>query len=526
MNIEWNDISATLAFLKENTLIPGKTRAKLKVIISDDENEVHTVTKMAFRNFEFEGSQLQFLDAYTGEETKNLLRTHTDTVILIQDVVMERNSTGLDIVNYLRNELNNDLTRIILRTGQPGEAPEAKIVKDYDINDYCLKTELTVSRLHTTMYTALRSYRDLYRVKKYKKGLEKIIETSASLFSNNTPSSFLSSILEQLSSFYVEETDIVYVKDVIDLPAPEKNGFVAFDTTNKPTIIAATGKFTEFVGKELPITAEFKEILHWIYLSETEKSTVQFLNNGFIIRSATHTNQRNFIYIEGTRDAYDFELIQLFLSHYSVALDNFMVTNMVFSTQKDLILTLGEVIDHQFDETGSHVKRISDMMFSFSSFLGFSYAECEKIRLASSMHDVGKVAISEAILKKPGKLTAEEFEKMKEHSNIGHRILKKSELEIFRIAADIAYSHHERFDGSGYPLGLAGKNIPLQARVLAILDVFDAMTHNRVYKDKLPQEEAVAYITEQKNKHFDAQFVDIFLQHYDEITGGCKVQEH
>lgn len=515
MSNKWKDAKLDLDFIVEEEPIIQEIAKKYKIVISDDDKEVHTITKMILKNFEFEGYSLEFIDAYTGVETMETLKANPDTAILFQDVVMESNQTGLEVVKYLREELKNQLTRIVLRTGQPGEAPEEKIIKEYDINDYRLKTELTVNRLNTTLYSALRNYRDIVKIDKYRQGLEKIIETSASLFTNDSLNEFLTSVLEQLSGFYQENTEIMYIRDTNS--HIEKNGFVTLNQSNKPTIVAATGKYSKYIGMDIAAIPEFHEIANWMVARDELRNPIEFIGSGFIIKNTSKKYQNNYIFIEGKKEEYDFDLIKLFLSNYSVALDNYILKNMILSTQKEIIVTLGEMVECHFDETGSHVKRVSTMMYKFASTLGLSFSECEKLRIASTLHDVGKIGIPDAIIKKPGKLTKEEFDIIKEHTILGHKILSKSELEILKIAAEIALDHHEREDGTGYPNQLVGGNIPLYPQMLAIIDVYDAMTHRRVYKDASPREEAINYIREQKGKQFNSILVDIFLDNVSDI---------
>jgi response regulator RpfG family c-di-GMP phosphodiesterase len=180
---------------------------------------------------------------------------------------------------------------------------------------------------------------------------------------------------------------------------------------------------------------------------------------------------------------------------------------------------LGEVIEKHFEETAGHVRRISEMIYRFSQKLNFSHSESELLKVASTMHDIGKIGIPDAILKKRGRLTLEEFEQIQEHSIIGYKLLSKSKLEILKLSAEIALNHHEKFNGSGYPNGLIGHTIPYSARILAILDVFDAMTHKRVYKDACSKEEALEYIINQSGIHFDPELVKVFIQELEYIIG-------
>ncbi len=144
-----------------------------KVLIADDEDDVHIVTKMVLEDLDFKGGKIKFYDATNGEEAKKLLKEHDDFALILLDVVMEKDNSGLEVVEYIRNVLKNKIIRIVLRTGQPEEAPEEKVVMDYDINDYCEKTELTAQKLQTVIFTALRSYNDLTIILDLKNNLDK-----------------------------------------------------------------------------------------------------------------------------------------------------------------------------------------------------------------------------------------------------------------------------------------------------------------------------------------------------------------
>jgi putative two-component system response regulator len=142
---------------------------------------------------------------------------------------------------------------------------------------------------------------------------------------------------------------------------------------------------------------------------------------------------------------------------------------------------------------------------------GWNAAACHQIALAATMHDTGKIGIPDSVLKKPGKLDAAEWVVMKTHSRIGHDILAKSAAPVFQMAAEIALSHHERWDGSGYPNALAGEAIPESARIVALADVFDALTMKRPYKEAWPIDRAVAMMKESSGSHFEPLLVDTFI---------------
>jgi putative two-component system response regulator len=163
------------------------------------------------------------------------------------------------------------------------------------------------------------------------------------------------------------------------------------------------------------------------------------------------------------------------------------------------------------EETANHLKRMSFYSVILGTAIGMPEEKLKMLSLASTMHDVGKIGIPDSILLKPGKLTVEEFEIMKTHPKIGEQLLSGLESDHVQMAASIAISHHEKFDGSGYPNGLAGEAIPLEGRIVAIADVFDALTSARPYKEAWPIDKAVQHIKDGSGKHFDPQLVSHFV---------------
>jgi putative two-component system response regulator len=168
--------------------------------------------------------------------------------------------------------------------------------------------------------------------------------------------------------------------------------------------------------------------------------------------------------------------------------------------------------EYRDDATQEHAWRIGNTCGLVALGLGFPAREVELIRRAAPLHDIGKIAIPDSVLLKPGKLTDEEFATMREHTTIGAEILSGSKSPLLRMAEEIALTHHERWDGQGYPRGLSGEEIPLTARIVAVADVFDALTHERPYKEAWPVNEAVAEILHQARRHFDPEVVEVFLR--------------
>ncbi|HXW68701.1 MAG TPA: HD domain-containing phosphohydrolase [Dissulfurispiraceae bacterium] len=191
---------------------------------------------------------------------------------------------------------------------------------------------------------------------------------------------------------------------------------------------------------------------------------------------------------------------------------------IIEQTQMEVIIRLGKAAEFRDDETGRHIERIAVYVNLITETLGMNRDQRLMMGSAAPMHDVGKIGIPDGVLMKAGKLTADEFKIIKLHTVIGSRILSGTTLPLLELAKEIALSHHERWDGGGYPLGLKGSDIPVSGRIVAITDVFDALTSKRVYKEAWPIEQALEYISDMRGKQFDPDIVDAFFAIENEIT--------
>ena len=183
----------------------------------------------------------------------------------------------------------------------------------------------------------------------------------------------------------------------------------------------------------------------------------------------------------------------------------------------ETIYTLAKAVEYKDHETGGHIRRMSQYAVILARKIGLSETHIEKILYASPMHDIGKIGIPDSILLKPGKLTYDEWEIMRTHTRIGAEILSGSDSEVVQLGQRIAKTHHERWDGKGYPDGLSGEEIPIEGRIAAMADVFDALTSDRIYKKRISLPTALDIMRSERGKHFDPRMVDAFRQCWDEI---------
>ncbi len=185
----------------------------------------------------------------------------------------------------------------------------------------------------------------------------------------------------------------------------------------------------------------------------------------------------------------------------------------VAAAHHDALLRLARAAELRDDDTGVHIVRMGFLAWALALRMGQPARWALQLRQAAPMHDIGKIGVPDGVLKKPGQLTAEERQVMNEHPRIGADILGRSRIPLFQLAAELALTHHERCDGTGYPAGLAGQAIPLSGRIVAVVDFFDALTMDRCYRPAFPDPMALQMLAAERGRAFDPQVVDVFLRH-------------
>lgn len=221
--------------------------------------------------------------------------------------------------------------------------------------------------------------------------------------------------------------------------------------------------------------------------------------------------------IKGIFSDYDIEKLEMIASYSGKSLESALLYEEIEETQREIVFLMCEISESRFQETGNHVKRVSEYSKLLATLLGMSEEEAELLKEASPLHDIGKVAIPDSILKKPGKLTPEEFEVMKTHSDVGYNLLNKSKRKIISTAAMIANQHHEKYNGNGYPRSLKGEEIHIFARITALADVFDALASERCYKPAWGLDRIINLIRAERGQQFCPKVTDAFLNNLDKF---------
>lgn len=491
----------------------GAAKAPWKILVVDDEPEVHAVTRLALHDFIFAERSLQLISAYSAKEARALLDEHSDIAVILLDVVMETDHAGLDLVRHIRDELGNSAVRIILRTGQAGQAPQREVIENYDINDYKEKTELTSLRLFTSMHSSLRSYRDIIELEEGKRGLEHIIGATAHIFEYRSMISFAEGALEQLVFLLLarKSHENIHI-----------NSLIVGVTKDKFSILSASGKYRKL--KSAKSLADLPPELRGRLQNSSDQAHTIHPDGWLHLCLKEDTESQHLIYIDGLQDLSktDINLIDLFLRNVSVTFDNLALQSQVEETQREIVYRLGEAVESRSKETGNHVKRVAKISHLLAEKSGMPPEQADILFYASPLHDIGKIAIPDAILNKPGKLDEEEWKIMQTHAMQGYDMLKSSDRPILKAGAIIARDHHEKWNGTGYPAGKAGEDIDILGRITAVADVFDALGSDRCYKKAWPIAKVLALFREERGKHFDPRLVDLLFENLDGI---CAIRE-
>jgi signal transduction histidine kinase/CheY-like chemotaxis protein len=289
---------------------PAEQGPRWKIAVIDDEPAVHDGTRFALSDYRLNGQGLEILSAYSAAEGRELMRRHTDVAVVLLDVIMETDTAGLSLVEFIRKDVKNETVRIILRTGQPGQAPERRVIVDYDINDYKAKTELTADKLFTSLTAALRSYQQLQRMVETRRGLEIIIDAASTLFDFKSMQRLAEGVLTQIGSLLnVDCAGILVLRE-------PQNAHETF------SVLAGSGCYSRFIGTEVSqiIENDLRQLVEEAFARRHH----EFSPRRSVLYIRTVSGREVVVVLEAARQlsSTDRTLVEIFCSRLSVAFDN------------------------------------------------------------------------------------------------------------------------------------------------------------------------------------------------------------
>jgi HD-GYP domain-containing protein (c-di-GMP phosphodiesterase class II) len=395
------------------------------------------------------------------------------------------------------------------------------VIDNFDIDDYKDKTELTVQKLYTTVRSAIKSYRDLQTIEMNRIGLHRILDITPELY--NLHRDKLEEYFQGLLMQIIGVCNLGYSGMISTI-----DGLVATLEGKEIQVRAGAGDLSTDAGSASRRN-EIIELCSNAVLSRTLPS--QLRQRAIVVPLQVRDELFGFVYLESGEklsDA-DRELIQIMANQCAAALDNFRMHDNLEESYEQAIDMLAEVAEFKDSATGAHIKRIEEYTRRLALEMGCGAETAAAYAQASRLHDVGKVGIPDNILRKPGALTAEEYEVIKRHTRIGDTILRRN--PSLALARSVARTHHEHWDGNGYPDKLKGNNIPIESRIVAVVDVFDALVSTRPYKKPWSPAAAIEQLQQESGTHFDPAVVEAFLRLFaqgslDDLTASSMTESH
>jgi signal transduction histidine kinase len=305
------DQDDVLQLIEDSGRVPeASTARKWKVAVIDDDQAVHEGTRFALSDYNLNGQTLEILSAYSAAEGRTLMRAHPDIAAVLLDVIMETDAAGLDLVEFIRNEIKNETVRIILRTGQPGQAPERRVIVDYDINDYKAKTELTADKLFTSLTAALRSYQQLERMVQTRRGLEIIIDAASTLYDFKSMQRLAEGVLTQIASLLnVDCAGILVLRD-------------GGATGDNFSVLAGSGCYSRFTGAagSKSLDTDLRQMVEAAF----QRRKHEFADHRSVLYVRTGSGREVVVLLQAERDLSDTDrsLVEIFGSRLSIAFDN------------------------------------------------------------------------------------------------------------------------------------------------------------------------------------------------------------
>src|SRR5690554_3594013 len=461
-----------------------------KILIVDDEPEVHAVTKLALSDFQFLGRGLEFYSAHSGAEAKELVKAHPDAAIILLDVVMETDDAGLNVARYVREDLGNRYTRIILRTGQPGQAPERTVIVNYDINDYKSKTELTAQKLFTAVMSSLRSYRDIISIVHSRNGLEKIITSMNDLFALQSMDHFISGLVQQLSWLIGGARQTLYAA------ADDIN------QTGELKIRAAYGEDADqLIGH--PIKAALpKEAL--MELSGVVKTHSIYYADDFVLAYCPSQcrPQGALLCLTGlSRPLTDKEreLLQVFADNVQVALDNVICLQDTDTLLSQLVARLMELEKEHYalhPKTRTPFVKLVDKV---TELMALPAEQRQQAGTAAGLYERAE-ALFTLIEEQP----VSRVSPCQQRLVRAIRPLQMAQNEAAKVAVRALEERLERYDGMGLPEGKQGDEIATETSVFNISRLFYELV-----KQDVALEDILTRLDTERGKHYSPELCDI-----------------
>lgn len=496
---------------------------KWDVLVVDDEPSVQEVTELALSRLTCEGLPICLHFASSVEEAINLLHRIPNISVVLLDVIMEGDLSGLDLVNYVRKTLNNHHIRFIIRTGQAGISSEIQVIQNYDIQGYWNKVDLTVKQLRNVVIAAIRNYTSLLRIERRREISDFILKQSRLLQDESLDERMFVELMSNSLISLFQHTSFATPQE-----AALGQGFFSlaliksYALEARTMIVAAHGVCDQsWLGplESFPRKESREEILEMMALNEPIAMTENDAHLRLLIRFSAKGLLETALFVEGAANSIDPSHLMTMATHAQTIFKNMSSYWLTRRSYTESALRLAGIVEARMSgPSDSYLIRIYAQVRLMALMAGCTEREAELFAHGASLHDIGKIKLPDAILMKPTALTSAEWEVIKTHPLIGYELLSDPSHQDLQSGATIALEHHERWDGQGYPNGKRGLDISLGARITAIVSVHDRLLNDRPYRSAWERDKVIAYIKDSAGSLFDPDLIAKFTGIYDDIV--------
>ncbi len=467
-----------------------------KVLVLDENISIHEKAKRVLEGLKLDDIPIIVLSAFNINEAVEIFNKNPDIAAMLMSFEPDPD-LKIKFINKIREEIKNTSVSITLHSCSKQKRQQFDF-SHKNISVYMETAKLTEEKILYLIMSGIRFHKNALSLLNHNRILKYMI--------NSLPDTAVSNSVKEALHINFEYFEQLLKK--INL----KIGAISF----------VNGKFFKCTPdmekyKKIPLNSFIKEKAIDVEKIKFKKQAIIRLKDGIFATLNSNINITSYIKFNEPVNEETIKLLKLYIHELTTVIDSISLKEEMNNNLKEIIFTLGDLIETRSNETGQHVERVADYTYIISKALNLKPDLISLFKTASTLHDIGKIGIPDNILNKPGRLTKEEFEIMKQHSVIGYNILKKSKKDIFKISANVALHHHENYDGSGYPYGIKGNEIPLEARIVSLADYYDALSSDRVYRKAWEEKRILDSIKELKGIKFDPEVVDGFFNNYHKI---------
>lgn len=482
-----------------------------RVLVVDPLNEITSFINELQRGYTSGAVNLVVERAESHAEVLRQLTESSDIAVIILELSNTKDDSALILIQNIREVLGNIVVSIITVSSDTIAVEYGNFARQYNILSNITLEQIKSGTARATIVEGFKVFQSKFHLEESRQLFVASLKQEEEMSKFSSLSIFISGFLSRLCSLLSDANP--NCRSEISMLSAYRIGI-----SSEYRVLEGMGEYKDSKNIELNQVLSEEDCQHAFANNETTNHSVT--RNSYCGIFTTHSGESALIYVKKSKplNERELQLLSQFTESASTAIGTISISNDDTARRSDVLTTLSRVVELRSQETAVHVNRVGAVSKLLASRLGLSSREIDLVWLAAPLHDIGKAVTPESILNKQGTLTKHEYSIMQNHVTHGYEFLKNSNIELINAAATIALSHHEKWDGTGYPRGLKGDDIHIFGRIVGLADVVDALIGKRCYKDPLSLGKVVDIVHSERGKHFDPAVVDTFVNSLDEYV--------